>query len=427
MTSAQNHLQRSNGNKLWGVLFLVLMAGMACSASRTGTVLDNRQPTGDTEQTEEEIPDKLKQEEEIKEQKEAAMPEFDRDFHVVLFLPFSLHKEILPGSKDYKVLEGVSDYYQGILLALQQLKQEGIQVTLHVHDTRKDSAYTVKLARSLDLSETDLVIGPLDRKIFEAVATICAEQEIPVVSPFTLPNSSVTANAFAFYCGPPLEAYGMKVARYLLAQRPKGSILHLSDGSATEKAFMRGFQSVSGAEKLTLIRKKIEGNTDYSFLLNKKDSVLNYVLIPSDNEYQSNMALRSFKKAEEDEVPVRVFGMDSWLNFRDPEMDHWEKLNTTLVTAFFSDDSDSSYQRFYHAFRAEHTIPPGEYALRGYDQMLFFGNAMMAFGKYFPGYITGTAFRGIGVDYYWTRGSKVVENRALRFIEFDEYRFHIVP
>lgn len=425
MISAQSHLQPSNGNKLNILLVLLLLSGIACSASRTGTQLPNRHKPATEE--EEVVPDKRKQEAETKKQKEAAAPEFDRDFHIALFLPFSLHKDILPSSKEYKVLDGVTDYYQGVLLALDHLKQEGIQVTLHVYDTRKDSSYTAGLLGKVDFELLDLVIGPLDHGAFEAVAVKCAAGEVPVVAPFALPGAETGSNAFAFYCAAPLEAYGMRVAEYLLREGKGKTILHLSDGSATDRAFINGFRRVPKSSGLTLIERKIEPGADYTSLLNRKDSAWNYVLIPSDNEKQANMALRSFRSAEEDGIPVQVFGMDSWLNFRDPETDHWEKLHATLVTSFFSSETDSAYRVFHNAFRQKFQVPPGDWALRGYDQMLFFGNALMAFGKFFPGYITGTAFRGVGSDYYWTKGSKVVENHALRLIRFSQYRFSVLP
>src|SRR5690606_21186452 len=99
------------------------------------------------------------------------------------------------------------------------------------------------------------------------------------------------------------------------------------------------------------------------------------------------------------EIPVQVVGMDTWLNFRDPEMLHWEKLNTLIPVGYAVDRQDSLYKQFYTQYRANQTTPPSEFSLKGYDQMMFFGNALMAFGKFFPKYVLDTEFKGVGTDF----------------------------
>lgn len=423
MISALNHQRQLSGNKIF-VLLILLLGGIACSASRHTQVLSN-EVNVEVSPADTIIPDKRKQEKEIQDQM-GLKPEVINDFHIALLLPFSLHKDILPSSKEYKVIESVSDYYQGILLALEQLKKEGIIATLHVYDTRMDSLTTVSILRKPELASMDLIIGPLDHPSFAAASLFAKSYEIPTVAPFAMFDSKSVNNPLSFYCSPTLEAYGSAVASYLLKQKNLGPVLYFSDGSNTDKAFKKGFNAVQGVAKIKLIERKIVSGMEPNALLKKSDSLLNYILIPSDAEKMVNMTLRSFRVAEDEGFPLQVIGLDTWLNFRDPEMGHWDKMKAIVATAYFEADSATNYAQFFTAFKSMHKIPPGDYALKGYDQMLHFGNALFTFGKAFPAYLFETKFEGVGMDFYWKNNGKVVQNQAVRLLLYQNFHFNLL-
>lgn len=420
MILALNHQRQLSGNKIFFLLIL-LLGGIACSASRHTQVLSN-EVNVEVSPADTLIPDKRKQEKEIKDQM-GVKPEVINDFHIALLLPFSLHKDILPSSKEYKVIESVSDYYQGVLLALEQLKKEGIIATLHVYDTRMDSLTTVSILRKPELASMDLIIGPLDHPSFAAASSFAKSYEIPAVAPFAMFDAKSVHNPLSYYCSPSLEAYGSCVATYLIKQKNLGPVLYFSDGSSTDKSFKKGFNAVQGASKIKLIERKIVSGMEPNGLLKKSDSLVNYVLIPSDAEKMVNMTLRSFKVAEEEAYPLQVIGLDTWLNFRDPEMGHWAKMNAIVATAYFEADSTTDYAQFFSAFKSMHNIPPGDYALKGYDQMLHFGNALFTFGKAFPANLFETEFDGVGMDFYWKNTGKAIQNQAVRLLQYQDFHF----
>lgn len=423
MISVLNLRRLLSGNNLFVVLLFLVLEGIACSASRTGGYLPNKPGTNDTV-PEIKIPEKVKQEEEIKKQKHADVPAFVNDFHVALFLPFYVNQEFAPGSRDYQVVESVSDYYQGVLLALDKLKRDGIIITLHVYDTRVDSMETVRLLSKPEMPSMDLIIGPLDQSCFLAASQFSKTHEIPLIAPFLMMDKDALDNPFSFFCSPKLDAYGNHVATHLLDQKKTGTILYLTDNSKTDKAFKRGFIEAQTDKKLKVTERLLAGELNPKHLLVKgTDSLINYIVIPSDNEKLVNSALRAFREAEDDGYVLQVIGLDSWLDFRDPEIEHWNKMHALIATASSKTAGDTAYRDFYYAFRALHTIPPGDFAIKGYDQMMFFGKSLLAFGKHFPNYVLDTHFDGIGMDYYWNFSGKVVENKSVRLIYFHQYQF----
>ncbi|MBI1220973.1 MAG: hypothetical protein GC180_00080 [Bacteroidetes bacterium] len=399
---------------------------MACSASKQSSYLQNEKKET-TQNPDDIIPDKRKQEDEIKQKSHPEKPEIVNDFHVAVLLPFSLNKDILPSSREYVVLESVTDYYQGILLALDDLKKFGIVITLHVYDTQKDSIHTAALLKKPEMASMDLIIGPLDPPCFQMINTFSKSYSIPIVAPFSLVNSQTPANPLAFYCSPDLESYGLAAGSYMSEHRKNARFFYLSDGSSTDKAFKKGLNVWKDSMGLKITERKIVPEMDVMPLLSKNDSITNYILLPSDNEKMVNLALRSFKPAEEEEYRLKVIGLDTWMDFRDPEMDHWDKMQACIITAWSENSEDSSFQKFNNTFREKFQIPPGKYALKGYDQMMFFGEALLAFGKGFPAYTRDTEFMGVGMDFTWHFTGRVIQNRALRLLHYYDYRFVYKP
>lgn len=430
MISVLNRLQLLSGSNKYLFLSLFAIGLLACSAGKKGTVLHNRTtiPNLPADTLHTDTQGKLKQEKEIKEMHGEAIPAFVNDFHIALFLPFSLNKDAIPHTREYAIREGVLDYYQGILLALDSLEREGIKLTLHVQDTRKDSLTTVKLLANPEMKEMDLLIGPLDQPSFKVVADFALENDIPVIAPFSYPETSVLPNPMAFYVSPDLPAYGKEIAAYLKTKEGKINVLYISDGSKTDKAVYSRLNSSLKDSDIKIEKRKWVADANFRPLL-KKDSVLNIVIIPSDNEQTVKAATWAYRSKDpevsDDDYLVEMIGLDTWLGFRDPNFDLWETTRLLVYTAYYESKTDSNFLNFRNLYRERFTLPPSNISLKGFDQMLFFGHSLLAFGKYFPRYIQETEFEGTGMNFYWYFNGTNVVNEAIKKIRFENYQFNL--
>ncbi|TNE80376.1 MAG: amino acid ABC transporter substrate-binding protein [Bacteroidetes bacterium] len=429
MISAPNHRQLLSGNKFRLLAVLFLSGLLSCSAGKKPSYLTNQGGNKTEVQNEEKLgsEDKLKQEKEIKEQMGTNLPVVVNDFHVALFLPFSLHKDAERGTRDFIIREGVLDYYQGILLALDSLEREGIKLKLHVLDTRKDSLTTVKQLNKPEMTEMDLIIGPLDYPSFEAVSNFALKHDIPVVSPFSMPSKSRLPNPMAFYASGSLKSYGGTLAKYLLAKTGKFQVLYIGDGSTTDKEVAAGLEEGLKGSEVKFIKRKYVKDAKFRPLL-QKDSVINVVIVASDDEQTVKSATWAYRSQDpeitDEDYTVELIGLDTWLGFRDPNFKLWENASLKVLSNFYTFDTDSNYLNFKNLYRAKFEIPASNLSLKGFDQMLFFGHALLAFGKQFPAYVQDTEFAGTGMDFYWHFNGTQVVNQAVRMLKFYDYRFH---
>jgi ABC-type branched-subunit amino acid transport system substrate-binding protein len=424
MISAQSLLPRSSGSKIKTALLLLLLCAVSCSASRktvTTSLSNTIRPGYDTDNSSGK--DDTERKKELFQKKIAAAPEFENDFHIALLLPLYLEKESVQDSPDDRFRMSVLDYYQGLLLAFDSLKKEGIHAHLHVYDTRKDSLTTVKVVKELENIKPDLIIGPLDRSSFGVVSAFSIRYKIPLVAPFALPEEHVLpVNPYAFFCNPSLRSYGRRLARYFSAGLQPLNIIYLSDSSETDRSFYTGFSALMRQEKIPYKKLRISGDISLKEHLILRDSTRNVFVIPTDNEQKASQALKALKSAEDGKARISIVGLDSWEDFRAPDYSQWNRMRLLLLSNYFA-SSDSSYKRFFSLYRERFTVLPNNLSLRGFDQGLFFGKCLLAFGRSFPKYVQNTEFGLTHNSFFWNYSGNVVENEAVNLLEFDEFRF----
>lgn len=116
--------------------------------------------------------------------------------NVALMLPFRLNRidvdsvaEAKEAIKNDGYLSLSLDFESGALMALDSAKRLGISTNLKVFDTENQLAQVNAILNRNDFSNYDVVIGPLLPPNLERVASKLKNDNIPVVSPFTIPEN----------------------------------------------------------------------------------------------------------------------------------------------------------------------------------------------------------------------------------------------
>jgi ABC-type branched-subunit amino acid transport system substrate-binding protein len=86
------------------------------------------------------------------------------------------------------------EFYEGFLLALDTLREQGYSVSLHVYDTEKDTLKVKKIIQQLYQIQPDLIIGPVYSEDVKLVGEFARNQGINLVSPLSTRIELVTDN-----------------------------------------------------------------------------------------------------------------------------------------------------------------------------------------------------------------------------------------
>ena len=98
--------------------------------------------------------------------------------------------------------EGLSGFYQGFMLAVDSLKQQGLSINLHVFDTQNDTARIKEILNFPEFENNDLIIGPMYNHEVKLVSEYSKENQIKMISPLSDNLNLVNENPYLFQVKP---------------------------------------------------------------------------------------------------------------------------------------------------------------------------------------------------------------------------------
>ncbi len=332
-------------------------------------------------------------------------------YHVSLLLPFYLEKndeEFFIDSSEVdeygkKIYEKVFyepfyiypksiafvEFYEGLLMAIDSLKQRGLSINLHVYDTQNDTARIKEILSFPELEYSDLIIGPIYNHEVKLVSEFSKQHGIKMVSPLRDNLKLVDENPYLFQVYPSYESQINEFARFVSDFGDKNIILvHNGDSLGYSNVKMvkdKIFASLSIDTLINNIQFKEVVFEDSIYVLEHalSEEIENVFVVPSNEEaFVTNVVtklntLRAFGKE------VRVIGLSRWQRFRNIDPEYYFNLELCIASPFFIDYHHEDVKRFIKKFRDTYHTEPNQMAIHAYDVGLYFLSAMLNYGENF--------------------------------------------
>jgi len=109
--------------------------------------------------------------------------QIDKTYNIAILLPFKIKDINAATEEKCHILSNnkVLEYYTGIQLAIDSLRQLGMQIHYDVFDTQASPFVVGKILETTDLSDYNFVIGPIKKANIEKVAEVLELDNTPVV------------------------------------------------------------------------------------------------------------------------------------------------------------------------------------------------------------------------------------------------------
>jgi hypothetical protein len=133
-------------------------------------------------------------------------------YNISLFLPFRY-------SEDSLALEQIQGtwpmrLYEGAQLGIEKLLAEGINVNLQTYDTKGNGTVTKNILNQPEMSDMDLMIGPVFRGPVQEVSSFSKTNKVNMVNPLSSTSDVIENNPFAFLYYPSNESLALRAAEY---------------------------------------------------------------------------------------------------------------------------------------------------------------------------------------------------------------------
>ena len=142
------------------------------------------------------------------------------------------------GKRTYRQFEFI-EFYEGVLLALDRLAEQGVNVELNVVDVSDNSAAKVEEAfASHHVDRSDVVVALLLRDAFDKAAELAQQAGIYIVNPMSTRSELCAENPYMVKVQPSLAGQIALMLDNMKLERPDGHLYIIHSNAKAEKAAM---------------------------------------------------------------------------------------------------------------------------------------------------------------------------------------------
>lgn len=302
---------------------------------------------------------------------------------IALMLPFQI-EQVTNRDEQSKMIE----YYEGFLMAVQEIKRQGTSVDLYTFDAKNTSTVKALLEKDI-MRDVDLIIGPTNAEQVALVADFAKKNKIRFVIPFTSRSNVVYNNPYVYQINTPQSYLYSEVYEHLLRKFGKCNVIFLDplDGSKDKADFIKGlkeellanhieYQTISGE---SIITENIK-------MMMKPD--MNNLFIPTSGNNPTLIQILPQLVVSMREMPdyqVTLFGYPEWQTYTADHIESFYELGTYFYSSFYTNNLFPEAIKFTTNFRKwyskdmANTYP--KYGMLGYDTGYFFLKGLSIYGN----------------------------------------------
>ena len=297
---------------------------------------------------------------------------------IALMLPYRTHRIDVDSVQEAKkairkdALLSISlDFHAGVLMAIDSAKRLGVSTHLKVYDTRNQPSEVSNILNSNDFSDYDAVIGPLVPKNLDRVASELKRDNVPVVSPFSMPT---TLYDNVFQSVPSSDLLEDTIINFVkLDSLPKHMVI-ISDSK--HKRISDKLKAEFPEAKQIYSRKNKKGKEAYFVYQTDLENIFKkgktIVFLETDNEGFASNVISMINGLITNGIEIVLFTTDKNRAFEGREISNYHLSNLKFHYPSVNKTADigSSRNAFIKAYRREYNVSPNKYAVRGFDLTL---------------------------------------------------------
>lgn len=297
---------------------------------------------------------------------------------IALMLPYRTHRIDVDSVAEAKkairkdpYLSVSLDFHAGALMAIDSAKRLGISTHLKVFDTQNQPSEISSILRVNDFSEYDAVIGPLTPKNFDRVASELKSKNIPVLSPFTMPNQ---LHSNVFQTVPSDELLQKTIIKFVKSDSLPKHIVVISDSK--HKAVSDKLKAEFPSAKQLFSRKNKKGQEAFFIYQTDLENVFqkgkNIVFLETNNEGFASNVISMINGMAVNGIEIILMTTDKNRAFEGREISNYHLSNLKFHYPSVNKTADigSSRNAFVRAYRRVYNVSPNKYAVRGFDLTL---------------------------------------------------------
>ena len=271
------------------------------------------------------------------------------------------------------------EYYEGLLLAVDSLKRQGLSVDITTYSLAAGNEPLGDILTQADMQDRNLIFGPMDPNQIPALAAHATRTGARLIIPFTSRDNTVFTNPNIYQINTPQSYLYTEVYDHFLRQFPDEKIIFITaDDEPDAKAdFISGLQA-----ELTRVGRTwntVDDDDDFEQIALTADTLGNNLFIPTSG---SNLTLikilpqLTLLVRNKHQMTLKLFGYPEWQTYTADHIDTYFEVDTYFYTSFYTNDLLPAARQFTRNYRhwyghdMEDRYP--RYGMLGFDTAYYF-------------------------------------------------------
>ena len=309
-----------------------------------------------------------------------------KDIKVVkaaVILPFTSSQ---PGSSER---DRMVEYYQGLLLAVDSLKRQGVSMDIYAYDSGTTEASVQQVLSKSEMRNMDVIFGPLHAAQVKPMAEFARQNNIRLVIPFTSRDNTVYRNPQIYQVNTPQSYLYSEVYDHFLRQFSNANVIFIeaSKGVDSKADFIKGLREKLSANAIPMTTVK-ETATAEQYKATLKSGVPNVFIPTSGSDDVLIKAVPQLTIMANDSLfshEVHLFGYPEWQTYTKDYLTQFFKLDTYFYTSFYTNNLLAAPKQFAVKFRQWYGKDMADrypkYGMLGFDTGYFFLNGLSRYGS----------------------------------------------
>jgi hypothetical protein len=296
--------------------------------------------------------------------------------NIALLMPYFLVKndtmfndfEDTTGIPDiyYKGSEVALSFHVGVEIALDSLRNKGMDIRLHTFDTNKDTLKVHQIVNSKALENMDIIIGPLFSNNFRVLCEKYGDDTTKIlISPLSKNTSNVRKYKSVYQLSPSFQVQEKIIMDYVLKYHKQDRVIVLNEkGSEGKSAYIKNLflQQEKDIESYTIEYTKVDS-------IRKIFTEKQVVIIPSENKAFVSKILGSIGGLDSTSF---VFGLYDWKKYDNLDIHNLMFLDVKFPDPYSFSKFSNHDISFVKLFQKKYNTNQGKYTHIAYNTLMHF-------------------------------------------------------
>ena len=293
------------------------------------------------------------------------------------------------------ILSGL-DFYNGVMLAIDSLQQEGAHIEVFIYDTKSTKQTLNELCGRMKFMNFSLIIASLNNSLEQSTfSAFSFENNIPFIS-VTYPNdANVNANPFFVLLNSTIKTHTEAI--YKFAQKNYGSaktVFITKKGYLEEKVWKDFTRQDTLAKQAKLKYKPAElaDNFTPADILPLLDSTKQNLLIcGSFNQGFGVKLVQTISAAKS--YRTTIIGMPDWDGFRDLNKETANGVEIVYTSPFNFSRNDKAGYAIATLYKNKYFARPSDMVFKGFESMYHFSHLVVQYHNDLINHLSDNSFK----------------------------------